>query len=103
MDMLQRNRLPFGVLSGVLLGLLASAGFTDACAQATNEQLAARCSQLYGVADRYLTRRGEGSGGPNMILVGAGLDCQKGRYDSGIKTLEKLLRDQRLTIPPPPG
>ncbi len=97
--MLKRHPIPIVVL----LSLLAPGAFPSARAQSTNEQLAARCSQLYGVADRYLTRRGEGSGGPNMILVGAGLDCQKGRYESGIKTLEKLLRDQRLTIPPPPG
>ena len=91
------------ILFGVLLGLLSSTAFTNARAQATNEQLAARCSQLYALADRYLTRRGEGSGGPNMTLLGAGLDCQKGRYDAGIKTLEKLLHGQGVTIPPPPG
>ncbi len=91
------------ILFGVLLSLLASAVFTTARAQASNEQLAARCSQLYALADRYLTRRGEGSGGPNMTLLGAGLDCQKGRYDSGLKTLEKLLRGQGVTIPPPPA
>ncbi len=88
---------------GVLLGMLASAAFGSAHAQAGNEQLAARCNQLYDVANRFLTRRGEGSGGPNMILLGAGIDCQKGRYEAGIKTLEKLLRDQRITIPPPPA
>ena len=91
------------LLIGVLLGVLASGSFVGVHAQATNEQLAARCNQLYDVANRYLTRRGEGSGGPNMTLLGAGIDCQKGRYDAGIKTLEKLLRDQRITIPPPVG
>ena len=62
--------------------------------------LAARCSQLYAMADRALTRRGEGSGGPNMIVMGAGLDCQKGRYDQGIRELEKVLRAQGYTVPP---
>src|SRR5258708_40375826 len=92
-DMLKRNPILIAVLSA----LLASAVLVGARAQPTNEQLAARCGQLYALADRYLTRRGEGSGGPNMTLLGAGLDCQKGRYDSGIKTLEKLLRGQGVT------
>lgn len=91
------------IFFGILLSLLVSGAFTNATAQQTNAQLAARCSQLYALADRYLTRRGEGSGGPNMTLLGAGLDCQKGHYEAGIATLEKLLRDQRITIPPPPG
>ena len=89
------------ILIGVLFGLLASTAFVGAQAQATNEELGARCNQLYGLADRYLSRRGEGSGGPNMALLGAGIDCQKGRYQSGITTLEKLLRGQGVTIPPP--
>jgi hypothetical protein len=70
-------------------------------AQAQEDKLKARCSQLYTMADRALSRRGEGGGGPNMIVQGAGLDCQKGRYDQGIRDLEKVLRSQGYTIPPP--
>ena len=65
-------------------------------------QKARRCTQLAGVADYYLTRRGEGSGGPNMIVLGARLDCEKGAYDKGIATLEKLLTDKRIPLPPAP-
>jgi hypothetical protein len=54
---------------------------------------------LAGIADYYLTRRGEGSGGPNMVILGARLDCQKGAYDQGIKALEKLLTDKRIPFP----
>lgn len=71
--------------------------------EAQQNPLAARCSQLFAVADRALTRRGEGSGGPNMIVMGAGLDCQKGRYEQGIHDLEKVLRAQGYTVPPPPA
>lgn len=71
--------------------------------EAQQNPLAARCSQLFAVADRALTRRGEGSGGPNMTVVGAGLDCQKGRYEQGIRDLEKVLRAQGYTVPPPPA
>jgi hypothetical protein len=88
----------FGCLV-VLLGMACG----EAVAQQTNEEKAARCFQLAGVADRYLTRRGEGSGGPNMTIMGARIDCEKGRYDRGIRDLEQLLRDQRIPLPPPPG
>jgi hypothetical protein len=70
--------------------------------QAQDDKLKARCSQLFTMADRALSRRGEGGGGPNMIVQSAGLDCQKGRYEQGIRDLEKALRSQGYTIPPAP-
>ena len=69
-------------------------------AQQTNEQLAARCAQLGALYDRYNLQRGEGSGGPNMTRLGAALDCQKGRYQQGIKALEELLQRNRIPYPP---
>ena len=65
----------------------------------TNEQLAARCAELRAIFDRYGTRRSEGSGGPDMIRLGAGIDCQKGRYQQGIKALEDLLDRNRIPYP----
>lgn len=81
-----------------LAGFLLSAA--AASAQQTNEQLAARCAELGALYDRYNTRRSEGSGGPDMIRLGAGIDCQKGRYQQGIKALEDLLQRNRVPIPP---
>ncbi|WP_295139839.1 hypothetical protein [uncultured Reyranella sp.] len=72
----------------------------SAHAQPSNEQLAARCAQLGALYDRYNTRRGEGSGGPDMTRLGAGIDCQKGRYEQGIKALEELLQRSRIPYPP---
>ena len=69
-------------------------------AQPTNEQLAARCAELGAIFDKYGTRRSEGSGGPDMTRLGAGIDCQKGRYTQGIKALEDLLSRNRLPYPP---
>ena len=80
----------------LLLVLIA----VSAQAQPTNEQLAARCAELGAVFDRYGTRRSEGSGGPDMIRLGAGIDCQKGRYAQGIKALEDLLNRNRIPYPP---
>jgi hypothetical protein len=83
--------------------ILSLAAISEARAQPTNEQLAARCAELGAIFDRYGTRRSEGSGGPNMIRLGAGIDCQKGRYAQGIKALEDLLRRNRIPYPPAPG
>ena len=44
--------------------------------------------------------RSEGSGGPDMIRLGAGIDCQKGRYAQGIKALEDLLNRNLIPYPP---
>jgi hypothetical protein len=87
----------FLAVLAVMVGVLASVG---AQAQATNEQLAARCAELGAIADRFLRKTGEGSGGPNMTRLGAGVDCDKGRYEQGIKVLERLLSGQRIPYPP---
>ena len=85
----------------VLLLSLGTAAVAHA--QATNEQLAARCTELGAIFDRYGTRRSEGSGGPDMTRLGAGIDCQKGRYAQGIKALEDLLKRNRIPYPPMAG
>ena len=69
-------------------------------AQQSSEQLAARCAQLGGLFDRFNLQRGEGSGGPNRARLGAALDCQRGRYQQGIKALEELLQRNRIPYPP---
>jgi hypothetical protein len=89
---------PSALLLCALAGSLLAPATTGA--QQTNEQLAARCAELGALYDRYNARRGEGSGGPDMIRLGAGIDCQKGRYQQGIKALEDLLQRSRVPIPP---
>jgi hypothetical protein len=89
----------------VLLATLVLAAVLPAPghAQQDSSALAARCNQLFTFADRALTRRGEGSGGPNMIVQGAGIDCRRGRYEQAIRDLERVLRSQGYTVPPPPA
>jgi hypothetical protein len=82
-----------------LLAILTAMLSGNLQAQPTNEQLAARCNELGAIFDRYGTRRSEGSGGPDMIRLGAGIDCQKGRYPQGIKALEDLLDRNRIPYP----
>lgn len=92
-------------LDRALLLCLAAvvAPLSDIRAQQTNEQLAARCAELGAIFDKYGVRRSEGSGGPDMIRLGAGIDCQKGRYVQGIKALEDLLQRNKIPYPPAPG
>lgn len=96
------RRLPRFALTGVvailLLPIMLLPGLSHA--QQTREQLAARCAELGAIFDRYGTRRSEGSGGPDMTRLGATIDCQKGRYDQGIKALEGLLQRNRIPYPP---
>jgi len=77
--------------------------FLPLAGAAQQSPLAARCDQLFTMADRALSRRSEGGSGPSLTVQGAGVDCQKGRYEQGIRELEKILRNQGYTIPPPPA
>jgi hypothetical protein len=87
-----------------LLLLSVSAGCSETASTSApspqDPKLAARCAQLGAIFDQYNTRRSEGSGGPDLERVGAGLDCQKGRYAQGIATLEQLLQRNRTPYPP---
>jgi len=90
-------RLPTTLLAAVLAAMSWTCG--PAVAQA-DAQKAARCSELGNLYDRYAGRRGEGSGGPSLERSGAALDCQQGRYDQGIRTLEGLLQRNAIAVPP---
>ena len=83
-----------------LLLAFAALPLSDVRAQQTDPQLAARCAELGAIFDRWGARRSEGSGGPNMIRLGAGIDCERGRYSQGIKALEDLLQRNRISFPP---
>jgi hypothetical protein len=84
------------VLSGLLIAGMAAP--LPASAQAPGNP-AARCAELGALFDRYAGRRNEGSS-PNIERAGAALDCQKGNYERGIRTLEEMLRRNAITVPP---
>ena len=88
--------------SFLAIGLCAVPFAAGAQNDRSDEKLKARCDQLFPLADRAVSRRGEGGGGPNLAVQGAGVDCSKGRYEQGIRELEKVLRGQGYTVPPPP-
>ena len=92
--------MPMVVRRAILIAVALAAGLGAVPAFAQlDDQKAARCGRLGALFDRYAARRGEGSGGPNLTRAGAGLDCDRGRYDQGIKTLEDLLRRNGITVP----
>ena len=70
----------------------------------TTPDLKARCDQLIAWFDRYAPGRSENSDGVrNHTRIGAGIDCEEGRYETGIKAMEDLLRRKKFTLPPPPA
>jgi len=53
---------------------------------------------------RYGASRIENSDGVrNHTRIGASIDCDRGLYEKGIKTMEALLRRKKFTVPPPFG
>ena len=59
------------------------------------------CNKLGTLASRYIGGAGaEGRMSPDLNILGAIEDCNKGRADKAIPYLEKRLRDQRITLPP---
>ncbi len=89
------NRLKFAATAIVL-----AAFTTPALAQPTAGDAKARCAQLVAFWDRHAGGKSEGSGGAEMVRKGAVADCDAGRYDSGIRSMEDLLRRNGYTVPP---
>jgi hypothetical protein len=61
----------------------------------------AYCNRLGALASRYIGSAGaEGRIAPDLNVLGAIDDCNKGRTDKAIPYLEKRLRDNHITVPP---
>ena len=68
---------------------------------AAGEDDKAYCLRLGSLASRYIGSAGaEGRMAPDLNVLGAIDDCNKGRTDKSIPYLEKRLRDNHITIPP---
>jgi hypothetical protein len=59
-----------------------------------------RCGQLIAFWLLHGGAKSEGSGGADVPRKSAEVDCEAGRYDKGIKTMEDLLRRNGYTLPP---
>jgi hypothetical protein len=89
----------------VLLALVLSASATAVLAQGTpSGTLSAdpktRCAELVAFWQRHGGSRSEGFGGGDIARKNAEVDCGAGRYDSGIRAMEELLRRNGYTVPP---
>jgi len=83
-----------------LLLLVATSLLLPFLAQAQGDDRA-YCNQLGALAARYIGGAGaEGRMSPDLNVLGAIDDCNKGRTDKAIPYLEKRLRDNRITVPP---
>lgn len=95
------SRLPF--LACVLLLSMGGGGAHGQSPPAAESAAAARarCAQLVEYWDRYNAGRGEGGGSMDMPRKSAVSDCAAGRTESGIRTMEELLRRNGYAVPPP--
>jgi len=92
------------MIAVVLAAAISSQASAQSQATTQNQQdLKARCNQLISYYDRYGSSRGENSDGArNFTRIGAGVDCEKGRYQDGIAAMEALLKQKSFEVPPPP-
>ncbi|MCW5732855.1 MAG: hypothetical protein KIS73_01950 [Enhydrobacter sp.] len=61
----------------------------------------AYCDALGALAMRFIrTAGGDGGSAPDLNVLGAISDCNRGRYDRAIPFLERRLRGVGVTLPP---
>ena len=61
----------------------------------------AYCNKLGALASRYIgAAGGDGRMAPDLNILGAISDCNKGRTDKAIPYLDKRLRENHITVPP---
>jgi hypothetical protein len=71
---------------------------TGAAAQGDDK---AYCEALGALALRFIrSAGGDGGSAPDLNVLGAITDCNRGRYDRGIPLLERRLRGAGITLPP---
>jgi hypothetical protein len=88
-----------------ILALVLWATATACVAQtAAQETLSAdprtRCAELVAFCQRHGGSKSEGGGGGDIARKNAEVDCAAGRYQSGIRAMEELLRRNGYTVPP---
>jgi hypothetical protein len=94
-------RGPIFAIFTLLLSGTASASFAQTVAQGTlSSDPRTRCTQLISFWLLHGGSKSEGSGGADVPRKSAEVDCEAGRYEKGVKTMEDLLRRNGYTVPP---
>ena len=92
--------------AGIALALLSRGAVAHAQADTEGARtpereawLRDRCAQLVAYYDRYAVGRGENSDGPrNHTRIAAAIECSRGNYEVGIRTMTTLLKNKRFDI-----
>jgi len=93
----------FAILA-LVLSATATAGLAQGPPQATpGGDPKTRCAELVAFWRRHGGSNSEGGGGADVARKNAEVDCGAGRYDSGIRAMEELLRRNGYTVPPAGG
>lgn len=87
------------ILVALALSLSPPPAFAQTAAPTLSTDPKVRCEQLMAYWLRHGGARGEGTTGTGMALKSAAVDCEAGRYEAGIRTLEELLRRNGYTVP----
>jgi len=90
-----------------ILALVLWAIATTSVAQSTGQETLGadprtRCAELVAFWQRHGGSKSEGGGG-DIARKNAKVDCAAGRYQSGIRAMEELLRRNGYTVPPAGG
>jgi hypothetical protein len=88
-----------------ILALVLSISATASLAQGLDLQTLSadprtRCAELIAFWLRHGGSKSEGGGVGDIARKNAEIDCGAGRYDSGIRAMEGLLRRNGYTVPP---
>ena len=89
-----------------ILALVPSAIATTSVAQGTGQETLGAdpsCAELVAFWQRHGGSKSEGGGGGDIARKNAEVDCAAGRYQSGIRAMEELLRRNGYTVPPAGG
>ena len=92
---------PIFALLVLVLSAIATAALAQGPAQGTlSADPRTRCEQLVAFWQRHGGSKSEGAGGGDIARKNAEVDCGAGRYESGIRAMEELLRRNGYTVPP---
>src|SRR5258705_5323210 len=95
---------PIFAILALLLWVIATASVAQSTGQETlSADPRTRCAQLVAFWQRHGGSKSEGAGGGDIARKNAEVDCAAGRYDSGIRAMEELLRRNGYTVPPAGG
>src|SRR4029077_593750 len=86
-----------------VIAVLAGQAASTATVAQTGDYLRERCAQLIGYYDYYCVSRpiAGNDGVRNHTRISAAIDCERGSYEAGAKTMEALISRKHWPVPLP--